>query len=33
LGVGDKVQAVLGNIPCLVHATPFLWDAKQLLIM
>jgi uncharacterized membrane protein len=33
LGVGDKVQAVLGNIPYLVHATPFLWDAKQLLIM
>jgi uncharacterized membrane protein len=33
LGVGDKVQAVLGNIPYLVHATPFLWDARQLLIM
>lgn len=33
LGAGDKVQAVLGNIPYLAHATPFLWDAKQLLIM
>ncbi|HWB45742.1 MAG TPA: DUF599 family protein [Hyphomicrobiaceae bacterium] len=33
LGAGDKVQAVLANIPYLARSTPFLWDVKQILIM
>jgi uncharacterized membrane protein len=33
LGSGERVQALLKNLPFVTPATPFVWELKQLLIM
>jgi uncharacterized membrane protein len=33
MGSGEKVQAMLGRLPYVAPATPFIWEAKQLLIL
>jgi uncharacterized membrane protein len=33
MGSGEKVQAMLGRLPYVAPTTPFIWEAKQLLIL
>ena len=33
MGSGEKVQAMLGRLPYVAPATPFIWETKQLLIL
>ena len=33
LGSGEKLQAILGRLPFVATATPFVWEVKLLLIM
>ena len=33
MGSGEKVQAMLERLPYVTPATPFIWEAKQLLIL
>jgi uncharacterized membrane protein len=33
MGSGEKVQAMLGRLPYVAQTTPFIWEAKQLLIL
>jgi uncharacterized membrane protein len=33
MGSGEKVQEILGRLPYVAPATPFIWEAKQLLIL
>ena len=33
MGSGEKVQAILGRLPYVAPTTPFIWEAKQLLIL
>ena len=33
LGSGEKLQALLNNLPFVAPATPLIWEVKQLLIM
>jgi uncharacterized membrane protein len=33
MGSGEKLQAILGRLPYVASATPFVWEVKQLLIM
>jgi uncharacterized membrane protein len=33
LGSGERVQALLANLPFVAPATPLVWEVKQLLIM
>lgn len=33
MGSGEKLQAILGRLPYVATATPFVWEVKQLLIM
>jgi uncharacterized membrane protein len=33
MGSGEKVQTILGRLPYVAQASPFVWEIKQLLIL